>query len=124
MLIGADATLVAEYRFACSLCEQPAGEVKLYKAAHGAVIVCNSFTSRFEGLVELSQFEPLRIAISSGDAKTLYQINLEYAPFYCPKCARCFCGAHWRKWDVFEEDGWHDSIRGVCPQGHERMLED
>jgi hypothetical protein len=124
MLIGADTTPVAEYRFACSLCQQPAGDAKLYKTAHGAVIVRKSFTSRLEGRVELAEFEPLRSAISSGDAKALFEIDLEYAPFYCPQCASCFCGAHWRKWDVFEENGWHDSIRGACPHGHERLLED
>lgn len=124
MLIGSDATLVAEYQFACSLCPQSAGEVKLYKSADGAVIVRDSFTSRLEGRVEVAQLERLRNAISSGDAKALCGIDLEYTPFYCPKCANCFCGAHWRKWDVFDEDGWHDSIRGACPHGHERMLED
>jgi hypothetical protein len=28
------------------------------------------------------------------------------------------------RWSVFDDDGWHDSIRGRCPHGHERMLED
>jgi hypothetical protein len=49
MLIGAEVTRVAEVRWACSMCKQSAGEVKLYSAANGSAIVRNSFTSRFEG---------------------------------------------------------------------------
>jgi hypothetical protein len=45
-------------------------------------------------------------------------------PFFCPVCDKCYCGTHWKRWDVFDDDGWHDSIRGACPEGHERMLED
>ncbi|MBE7463119.1 MAG: hypothetical protein HS116_06425 [Planctomycetes bacterium] len=26
--------------------------------------------------------------------------------------------------DEFDEVGWHDSIRGTCPNSNERMLED
>jgi len=47
----------------------------------------------------------------------------ELAPFYCPACDRSYCGEHWNATDVFE-DGVHDSIRGTCPEGHERLLED
>ena len=37
-----------------------------------------------------------------------------------------YCGAHWARWDVFDQGdpAHHDSIRGRCPVGHERMLED
>jgi hypothetical protein len=28
------------------------------------------------------------------------------------------------RWDVFDDDDWHDSVRGLCPERHERMLED
>jgi hypothetical protein len=124
MLAGANSTLAAEQMFACSLCVQSAGEVKLYGPESNAVVVRQSFTSRLEGRIEAAHFEPLRKAILARDAKALYTMDLEFAPFYCPRCDQNFCGAHWRKWDVFDEDGWHDSIGGICPRGHERMLED
>ncbi len=116
--------LVAEHEFVCGLCRSFAGIVRLFRAADSGEIERVSFTSELTGVVGASAIEDLQAAILLGDAKRLYRLDLEYAPFYCPVCDACFCGAHWAKWDVFDEDGWHDSIRGLCPHGHERMLED
>ena len=117
-------TPVAEHRFGCSRCSESAGVVQLFGAENAAEIVRTSFTSRLTGRVAAASFEQLRRAIIGGDARALYRLDLEFAPFFCPQCNACFCGAHWWRWDVFDEDGWHDSIRGTCPEGHERMLED
>lgn len=60
-------------------------------------------------------------------AAELFALDFELAPFWCPECAEVYCGDHWRTRMVFEHDplpAWLDSIRGVCPHGHERMLED
>lgn len=63
--------------------------------------------------------------IERGDAAALHAMDFEVTPFFCPACEACYCGDHWLRHDVFDpDDGWHDSIRGTCPQGHERMLED
>jgi hypothetical protein len=115
---------VAEYPFICSRCGELAGFVQLFGNANAAKLVRTSFTSRLTGIVEPASFERLQHAIIKGDARALYELDLEFAPFYCAKCNKSFCGAHWKRWDVFDPDGWHDSIRGVCPEGHERMLED
>ena len=61
------------------------------------------------------------------DPAALFALDFELAPFWCPDCHATYCGDHWRSWMEFEHDelpGWLDSIRGVCPRGHERMLED
>lgn len=59
-----------------------------------------------------------------GDPAALHALDPELAPFWCPACAKVFCGAHWTVVDVFDDEGFHDAIRGTCPAGHERMLED
>lgn len=87
------------------------------------MIVRTSFTSRLVTGVAASAFENLRRAIVADEAAALYGHDFEFASFFCPQCNACFCGAHWRHWEVFD-DGFHDCIRGVCPEGHERMLED
>ena len=71
-----------------------------------------------------SQPESASVRAAIGDARTLHALDPELAPFYCPACHRTFCGDHWRRDDVFDEDGFHDAIRGTCPDGHERLLED
>jgi hypothetical protein len=85
-----------------------------------------SFTSIMEGGRPLApeEFARLRAIVEAGDAQALYRYDLEVACFYCPECRACYCQGHWNPRDVFDEDGWHDSIRGTCPKGHSRMLED
>ena len=66
------------------------------------------------------------VQVPAGAAE-LFALDFELAPFWCPECEAVYCGEHWRSWMEFEDDpwpAWLDSIRGVCPEGHERMLED
>jgi len=68
-----------------------------------------------------------RRVISSGKVRAVFEFDLELVPSYCPQCKAIYCSKHWHCWDVFDDDDgsmWHDSIRGRCPHGHERMLED
>ena len=96
----------------------------MFGTPNDSEVVRDSFTSRLTARIPAPAFEPLRQLIVKGDAEGLWSMDLEFAPFFCPVCRATFCGAHWKRWDVFDEDGWHDSIRGACPEGHERMLED
>jgi hypothetical protein len=118
---------VARHSFACAKCGQAAGLVQLFGPASAGEIVRESFTSRSTYPVGPESFERLRTSIKAGDVRALYKFDLEMASFYCPDCHACYCGEHWARWNVFDdEEGftWHDSIRGRCPSGHQRMLED
>ena len=118
---------VAQHSFACARCGREAGLVQLFGPAPAAEIVRDSFTSHSTFRAGPENFDRLRAAVTAGDAQALYEFDLEAAPFYCPDCRACYCGEHWARWNVFDdEEGftWHDSIRGRCPHGHERMLED
>jgi len=120
-------TPAAEHAFACAACDAQAGLVQLFGPAGSAGIVRDSFTSRLTLRVSADAFERVQRMIEAGDAAGLYAFDLEVAAFYCPECRACYCGNHWSQHNVFEEeDGltWHDSIRGCCPRGHDRMLED
>ncbi len=97
----------------CRVCSKPAGTL----VVEGNELRRESFTSTLTQPVSAS----VRAVI--GDAHALYGLDPELAPFYCPRCCASYCGEHWRSYDVFE-DGLHDSIRGACPLGHDRMLED
>jgi hypothetical protein len=72
----------------------------------------------------LTQKETAAVRAAIAQASALYALDPELAPFYCPRCRLSYCGEHWSRADVFDADGFHDSIRGTCPEGHERMLED
>jgi len=107
--------------FACSLCERIAGTAWLQSDAQAAR---ESFRGRMWMAITREQRRALQAALRAGDAAALFAVDLELAPFWCPRCEASYCGEHWVRWSVFDDDGWHDSIRGRCPQGHERMLED
>jgi hypothetical protein len=112
--------------FTCSLCGKDAGRLQLSGDTAGAELRRESFTGVMVAGVDAAQFELIRGAIATLDARALHAIDLEYTPFFCPQCNASYCRAHWVKWDVFDDDdpSHHDSIRGRCPKGHERMLED
>ena len=97
----------------CAVCGKEAGTLACADGELRRV----SFTS------VLTQRETPAVRAALGSARALYELDFELAPFYCPVCDRSYCGGHWSATDVFE-DGVHDSIRGTCPEGHERMLED
>ena len=97
----------------CALCGKEAGTLTCADGELRRV----SFTS------VLTQRETPAVRAALGSARALYELDFELAPFYCPVCDRSYCGEHWSATDVFE-DGVHDSIRGTCPEGHERLLED
>jgi hypothetical protein len=115
---------ITKAEFLCSLCLQNAGVLQLFGEPEDTKLKLDGFMSSREMKIPIRSFEPLHSALTRGDARATHALNLEYAPFFCPQCNACYCGNHWQKWDVFDEDGWHDSIRGRCPKGHERMLED
>ena len=115
----------ADARFDCKACGKEAARIQLFgDPARGGKLQRVSFTSVLSNPVSAAGFDSLRAVIAAHDPRALYALDLELASFYCPKCDACYCGEHWKSWSVYDDDGWHDSIRGACPSGHERMLED
>lgn len=106
----------------CQLCEATAGELTLYGTADEAMVTLRSGLGDMNGSVG-GRFDEFRQLIAEGDVRGLHALDPEYVPFYCPQCDRAMCVVHWKVWDEFE-GSWHDSTRGLCPQGHQRMLRD
>jgi hypothetical protein len=110
-------------RFDCSVCGQEAGTIEI----DGTEVRRGPWPGAITW-PDSPLTEPLRVALEAGDVAGVYALDPELAPFWCPECAVVYCSAHWQSWDVFEDEPglglWHDSIRGRCPRGHERMLED
>lgn len=108
--------------FACALCGTEAGSIRLL----GRDVRREAFTSVPTQQLSVEAAERLHDALDAVDAGAVFAVDAELAPFYCPECAATYCGEHWNRIDIFDDDppSWHDSIRGRCPLGHERMLED
>jgi hypothetical protein len=115
--------LLASHAWACDICSGAAGSIALDERGE---VRRESFTSELKlGLAEDAAGQ-LRTALATGDAAAVYALDIELAPWWCPACRKSYCRDHWLRGDVFDEEEphWHDSIRGRCPEGHERMLED
>lgn len=117
-------TTTAGKTFKCSRTGENVGTVSLAEKNGKAFFFRASFTGEMVSWVEPGKIEEARRALLAGDAWALHELDRDLLVFYCPTCDQCFGMDLWHTWDVFEEDGWHDSIRGICPHGHERMLED
>jgi hypothetical protein len=62
-------------------------------------------------------------ALVSGDPAALFAIDSELAPFWCPACRASYCRDHYATVTLYDE-GYFECIRGTCPAGHVRTLED
>ena len=116
---------LARAEFTCAGGHGRAGEVRLHCAAGSCVVVVDSFLSMTTTIAGHAK-DSAREALNAGDAAALYRLDLELAPFYCPRCDAVYCRDCWRTYNVFDEEmpGWFEETRGICPQGHERMLMD
>jgi hypothetical protein len=108
----------------CQVCGRLAGRVELEDRTGSVQLRRITFTGLLTQPVSAEAAARLGRALAAGDAAALHAMDPELVPFYCPACDATYCGDHVQRWDVFDEDGMHDSIRGRCPAGHERMLED
>lgn len=118
---------VAQARFTCSRHGGEAGRVRLHRASDGSgwLVVVESFLSLM-ARVDAETGELLLRELPHAAAAWLHQADREYTPFYCPTCDAVYCRECWRTWNVFDDEfpGWFEETRGVCPEGHERMLMD
>jgi hypothetical protein len=116
----------SRYGYRCAICGGACGAITLIDDGESTEVRRSSFTSDMTCSVSGRQRSALRSALDTDDFDAILSIDVELAPFHCPSCVANYCQRHWVVWDVFDDDDptWHDSIRGRCPQGHERMLED
>ena len=108
--------------FECSRCGREAGEIRLTPAE----VRRESWPGVAIYPLEPPAAASLEEALAARDVARIFELNLELTPFWCPECRASYCSDHWDWWDVWDEDfvAWRDSVRGRCPEGHERMLED
>ena len=118
--------LPVEATFVCSICGAPAGDVRLQRTGDRLEVRRESWPGVAIYPLAPERAEPMRSVLLAADVPALFHLNFELTPFYCPTCEASYCSDHWDWWDVWDEEwtSWRDSVRGRCPHGHERMLED
>ena len=103
-----------------------AGYAKSPWTSSGYSFFVNDLLGRIGGPCDSQSLSELRTAMASGEPRQLYDIDYEFARFYCPTCDAAYCRQHWTIETVFDEDypGWYDCTYGTCDEGHRRKLDD
>ncbi len=119
--------LIAEASFYCKICSKLAGKVKLIRGETGISLESGGFSgSMTVRIVNKKEVEEYLRALKLHDAKSLYAIDFETVPFYCPACDGFYCSLHYNTMVVWDRDEpiYYDCTIGTCPEGHKRMLQD
>jgi hypothetical protein len=118
----------AQATYTCARHGTAAGSLRLHPIAGGdnCLLVEEGFLGKTSRRLGSAAAARIAQVLGRADPVALYALDLEYAPFYCPTCDAVYCGECWRTFLVFADDlpGFLEETRGICPQGHERMLAD
>ena len=121
--VASTVTLVATGQPDPRLTPEPPGVppgVSMILADHASLSIAGGPVSVTVGPVPV---EAVAAALATGRASALFEIDSELAPFWCPRCRAAYCRDHYRT-ETLYDDGFFDCIRGTCPKGHQRTLED
>ena len=112
--------------FPCGICGREAGVIRLRAGRNTLEARRESWPSVLILPLRGALLDSVREALAARDVPALFALEQELTPFYCPTCDASYCSDHWDWWVVWDEEWtiWRDSVRGRCPKGHERMLED
>lgn len=103
----------------CSRTGGPVGTLTLRPEGSSGWLSLTGFTPtgnvgrRIEGPEVLA----VRVALGAGDLRTLFRVDPEIVPFYCPVCDAAFAASQWQL-----EQRSATSVAGTCPTGHRRSL--
>ena len=60
----------------------------------------------------------------AADYAAAHGADADFVAFHCRKCLRSYCQRCWRIGAPEFDDGFYDLTRGVCPEGHEQIVDD
>jgi hypothetical protein len=111
----------ADRRLLCSLCGR---EIVRLALREGRLVVASPLR-RLRLSREALRQDPARLLHAAPPAlhAAMSAAHHDGLDFYCPDCDALYCEAHYRcipRWD----DGFYDDTLGVCPEGHERIVDD
>jgi hypothetical protein len=87
------------------------------------VIIEKSFVWAYVPIgTELTDLSQLLEAIRTVDANRLHAIDPDYAPFFCPKCNKCYASSIWSATTIFVDRSYYDHYKVKCPIGHESKI--
>lgn len=115
----------------CSRCGQPAATFAVIAAGAGEGMWRDRDRlerAGFMGAVikfgDHKSFAPFLSALAGGDYDKASAGDPDFVAFHCWTCGRDYCEQCWRIGPPEFDEGFYDCTRGVCPDGHEQVVDD
>jgi hypothetical protein len=126
---------ISAVEFPCSRCGQPAATFSLLPAGTGDGLWRERVRLERTGFLgttmhfgELPGLAALMAAIERRDHAAIRSLTgPDLIAFHCWQCDADYCAACWRLGpSEFDADfpGFYDCTKGVCPAGHEQVVDD
>ena len=84
----------------------------------------NGFIGQVTKFGALDELHHLLEKIRSSDYVAVRRIDMDFVAFHCRECNRSYCERCWRIGPPEFDEGFYDLTRGVCPEGHEQIVDD
>ncbi len=125
-LISDDAPRAAALEARCKICGAVAIELQLFEPvnAHDKPhLVIDGFLNHIETVIGPEAFTLMQTYLVTQDLAGIVKLDWEWMPCWCLVCEAIYCREHWTKETLFDE-GFYDCVRGTCPLGHVRTIDD
>ncbi len=110
-------------KYYCHQCRDICGDVTVYEESGITKINILKFSQELYANVEPKDVKDLIAYYKIDNLIRIYEIDKEFAIFFCPECYESYCSNCWDRMMTFDEI-YYDAEYGVCPKGHRRMLFD
>jgi hypothetical protein len=117
-----------EYHLPCSVCSDIAVEFKIGESRFSKVE-----SLLFKGIthgtaLKITLAEKLFKILENKDLLGIHNFMRKYHAYegldaYCPECNKIYCWEHYNAKEEYD-DSFYDCTRGICPNGHRRMIDD
>ena len=113
----------------CARCGAIAAEFSLHAAAaermpsrHGLQRI--GFIGEVTKFGEGAQLRSMLEAIRAAEYAAARRVDADFIAFHCKECDRCYCKQCWQIGPPEFDEGFYDCTHGICPQGHEQIVDD
>ncbi len=115
----------------CARCGNPAAVFTLFAAGEGEGLWRDRDRlerAGFMGVVTkfgaLESLTSLFNSLQRADYNILRGADADFVAFHCWTCAKSYCEHCWQIGPPVFDEGFYDYTSGVCPEGHEQVVDD
>ena len=110
-----------KYYIYCSICNEIAASIDINNLGYIGTLEKSLNPESIVTLAKWLEFKD----ISELDLKTKEHKIIHFGiDIYCRECGKVYCKKHWDTKAIFEDSGWYDYTKNICPKGHSKIIDD